>query len=486
MSVNKFFNGVNLVKSAFYYKISLALIALSEMLFGCGEKNQSVQAPQSIPVAFQSLNNSTVIDSSDFVGTLEAVKRVNLASQIDGRIGSIYVSSGQNLTPGEKILKLVPIKQQAQVNQANAQVGQAKSDLTQAQAQLQSAQSQKNKTIDAIAQRRADIAQSNAQLESRQADLVKSKSDLVLAEKNYQRSQFLIKEGAIAQQDVDNKTAALENARSSLKVAQKDRDAAQAALLASKAALNSAYSDQKIAEKQIQTALANIENKQQAIDASLSNVKVFKEDLKYNTLVSPITGTIGDLSSKKIGDILSSGVPFTTIVDNRKLNLNIYVPIEKRNKLKLGLPVEIIKSNGTKGGVGKITFISPTVTQDSQVVLAKVTFDNDGNLKDSQYVKSRIIWNKSTGLLIPTSVVTNIGASNFVFVVEKSKTPDGKEMQIAKQRLIELGKIQGQAYQVISGLKVGEEIIISRTQILANGMPVISEALLQKSPKKVP
>ena len=474
-----------LLKRIAYHKRDFAIGAVMILLVGCGENKQAAQAPpQAIPVAFEQLSNSTLIDSSDFVGTLEAVTKVALASQIDGRIGSIYATSGQNVAVGEKILRLVPLKQQAQVNQAKAQVGQAKADLVQSEVQLQSAQAQKSKTIDALAQRRADIAQSAAQLEGKQADLIKAKSDLVLAQKNYQRSQFLIKEGAISQQDLDNKTAALENTKSSVDSALKNKDAAQASLQASKEALNSAYSDQKIADKQIQAAQANIENKKQAIDASISNVGAVNQDLKYNTVLSPITGTVGDLSSKKIGDILTSGTAFTTIVDNSKLNLNIYVPVEKRNQLKIGLPVEIIKANESPGNVGKITFISPTVNQDSQVILVKVTFNNNGDLKDSQYVKTRIIWNKTTGILIPTSVVSNIGASDFVFVVEKGKNSDGKETQIAKQRLVKLGKIQGQQYQVLSGLKPGEQIITSRTQILANGMPVISEALLQKSLKK--
>ena len=474
-----------MLKKIAYHKRDFAIGAVMILLVGCGENKQAAQAPpQAIPVSFEQLSNSTVIDSSDFVGTLEAVTKVALASQIDGRIGSIYATSGQNVVAGEKILHLVPLKQQAQVNQAKAQVGQAKADLVQSEVQLQSAQAQKSKTIDAIAQRRADIAQSAAQLEGKQADLIKAKSDLVLAQKNYQRSQFLIKQGAISQQDLDNKTTALENAKSSVDSALKNKDAAQASLQASKEALNSAFSDQKIADKQIQAAQANIENKKQAIDASVSNVGAVNQDLRYNTVLSPIAGTVGDLSSKKIGDILTSGTAFTTIVDNSKLNLNIYVPVEKRNQLKIGLPVEIIKANGSPGNVGKITFISPTVNQDSQVILAKVTFNNNGDLKDSQYVKTRIIWNKTTGILIPTSVVSNIGASDFVFIVEKGKNSDGKETQIAKQRLVKLGKIQGQQYQVLSGLKPGEQIITSRTQILANGMPVISEALLQKSLKK--
>jgi len=472
---------ITLVNSLTTTKLIGSVLAVVGLLGGCGGQKEAAPPPKAIPVTFQTITTSTVIESSDFVGTLQAVKRVALASQIDGRIDNIYVSDGQKVKAGEKILKLAPYKQEAQVNQAKAQVGQAKADVLQAEAQLETAVSQISKNKSAIAARKADIAQAEAQLQSKEADLQKARSDLKLAQSNYERSKFLVSQGAVAKQDLDDKTSALETAQSALKSAQKQRDASLAALDSSKEALNSAYSDLEISQKQVQEAKANVINKKQGIEAAQGNVGSVRQDLKYNTVVAPINGIVGDISSRKPGDILKNGDTFTSIIDNSTLYLNIYVPVERKGQLKVGLPVEIIKADGTSGNVGRITFISPTVNQDTQVILTKVTFNNNGNLKDSQYVKVRIIWSKKPGILIPTSVVTNIGASNFVFVAEKDKTTEGKE--IAKQRLVTLGNIQGQEYKVLSGISPGEQVIVSRTQILSDGVPVVSEAALKNQPK---
>ena len=465
-------------------KLACTLVALSSLLGACGGKKEAAPAPRALPVAFQTVSSSTIIDSNEFVGTLQAVKRVSLASQVDGRIKSIYVSDGQSVLAGDKILKLEPFKEQEQVNQAAAQTGQAKADLTQAEAQLQTAIAQRSKTLNSIAARKADVAQAEAQLQSREADLIKSRSELQLAQTNYKRSQFLVKEGAQAQQTLDDNTRTLQTNQASVKSAQKIRDAAQAALDASKEALNSAYTDSKISDKQIQEARANISNKKQGIVAAQSNVGALSQQLDRNTVIAPINGKVGDISSKKPGDILKTGDTFTTVIDNSTLYLNIYVPVERRDRLKVGLPVEIIKADGTSGSVGRITFISSTVNQDAQVIQTKVTFNNDGNLKDSEYARVRIIWSKKPGILIPTSVVSTIGASTFVFVAEKGQTPDGKEAQVAKQKPVTLGSIQGQQYQVISGLSPGEQLIISRTQVLSNGIPVVSETVLKDQPKQ--
>ncbi len=463
-------------------KLICALLALSSLLGACGEKKQAA-APQAIPVAFKTITTSTLIESSNFVGTLQAVQRVSLAPQTDGRVNKIFVSSGQTVKEGQKILELRPYKQQEQVNQGTAQVGQAKADVVQAEAQYQTAISQKSKTLDTIAGRKADVAQAEAQLQSKEADLSKAQAEAQLAQTNYKRSQFLVQNGVQAQQDLDDKTRTLETNQAAVKSAQKIRDAAQAALSSTKEALNSAYTDSKIADKQIKEAQANVLNKKQGIVAAQSNVGALNQDLEFNTVLAPIAGEVSDMANRKVGDILRSGETFTKIVDNRTFNLNIYVPVERRDQLKVGVPVEIVKTDGTGGNVGKITFISPTVNQDTQAILTKVTFNNDGDLKDSQYVRVRIIWNKKQGVLVPTNVVTNIGGSSFVFIAEKDKSKDGKERQVAKQKPITIGSIQGQEYQVISGLSPGEQLIVSRIQVLSNNTPVVSEALLKEQKK---
>ena len=464
-------------------KLIFSIWTLIGLLSSCSSNGPGSSGSQAIPVAMQTISNSILTQSSDFVGILQALKRVNLASQVDGRVQAIYVKDGQTVINGQKILNLVPFKQQQQFNQAKAQLGQSQADFRQSQLQLEAAQAQFDKTTYAISQRLANVAQAQAQLDSQEINITKAQSDLKLAQKNYQRSKFLVEQGAISQQDLDNKIDELSSTQSAVKSALKTRDAYKEALKASKESLNAAYSDNKIADKQILEAKANIIYKKQATIASLGNMGAVGQDLNYNSIVAPISGTVSDISAKKVGDILKNGETFTSIVDNSILELSLNIPVEKKEQLKLGLPVEIINADGSSGVVGKITFISPSVTQDSQTILAKATFINNGHLRDSQYVRTRIIWNQRTGILIPTSVVTNIGANNFVFIAQKRRNSEGKDLEVAEQRLVNLGSIQGQDYQVLSGLNAGEELIVSRTQILSNGMPVISLDALKQTPK---
>ena len=84
-------------------------------------------------------------------------------------------------------------------------------------------------------------------------------------------------------------------------------------------------------------------------------------------------------------------------------------------------------------------------------------------------------------MLIQTEAVSRIAGETFVFVATEKEQEDGKKALVAEQRPVELGDIQGQSYQVISGLKPGEKLITSGILNLADGTPVSDEQVSMTS-----
>ena len=195
--------------------------------------------------------------------------------------------------------------------------------------------------------------------------------------------------------------------------------------------------------------------------------------------MSPIDGIVGNIPYK-VGDFIQIGQNFTTITDNSEMEMDINVPVERQAELRLGLPVEMVEQNRTGRVVGEISFIAPTVDQKAQSVLAKVIFRNDGSLRNNQYVRVRVIWNRRPGVLIPTTAITIIGAQKFVYVAATGKKPQGTAALIAKQKPITVGNIQGQSYQVLSGVQQGERVAISRILDLRDGVVIKEESLTEK------
>jgi hypothetical protein len=64
--------------------------------------------------------------------------------------------------------------------------------------------------------------------------------------------------------------------------------------------------------------------------------------------------------------------------------------------------------------------------------------------------------------------VTRQGGQSFVFVAQAQ---DGHF--VAHQSAVTLGDTVGNNYSISSGLNVGDRVIVSATQFLVNGMPVM-------------
>ena len=419
-----------MAKARLTFSVGL-LVSIAFLSTACGNKDAAQQGagPKAIPVELKTLETTTVIDSNEFVGNLVATKFVQLAPKIDGRILKIYASWGQRVNEGDPILLLEPTQQQENVNAAVGNLNIQRANFQASESNLRTSEAERDASRSFVASQQANVATAianlaNAQevLKTREADLKKAQANLNLAEINFKRSTFLVETGVQPQQDLDNRTTELKDAQASTEAALKTVQAAKAtvsanqgSVQASQASLQQAKENLQAAEQRVNSARASISSQQGAIEQARGQLGATSQELIFNRVVAPVTGIVGDIPLQ-IGDFVRTGESFTTITNNTEFELDINVPVERYQDLRIGLPVEIIRSDGQEGEVGRISFISPTTNANAQSVLAKVIFKNDGTLRNNQYVRARIIWDRQPGFLIPTSAVTSIGAQRFVFV----------------------------------------------------------------------
>jgi RND family efflux transporter MFP subunit len=183
----------------------------------------------------------------------------------------------------------------------------------------------------------------------------------------------------------------------------------------------------------------------------------------------------------KVGAYVETNDILTTIIQNDTLELDIPIPITRSSELRIGTPVQLL-SNTQDNEIlanGRISFISPQVNSQSQGVLAKASFANtEGTLRDGQDVKAKVIWERSTGVLIPTTAIAPLAGQDFVFVAQTQQTKEGKSQLVARQKPVKLDKenIQDNKYPVIEGVKPGETLVTSGVQNLTDGAPIIPQS----------
>jgi RND family efflux transporter MFP subunit len=258
----------------------------------------------------------------------------------------------------------------------------------------------------------------NSNVQNRAAQI----AALQYAKQQYERTNSLAAAGVVSKQDLDQAKSAL--------------DAAQAQL---------GSLDAQVTQQQVQ--------------------------LRYYKVVSPSSGVVGDIPVR-VGDRVITSTMLTTVDKPGGLEAYIYVPIERSPLLKLNMPVQIVDADGKIIADSRVSFISPEVDNMTQSVLVKARIENNKDkLRTAQFIRARVVWKTQDSPVVPILAVSRIGGQYFVFVAENE---NGKT--VAHQKALEVGDMVGNDYAVLNGIKAGDRVIVSGTEFLVDGMPVIPQA----------
>ncbi|MEA5571747.1 efflux RND transporter periplasmic adaptor subunit [Calothrix sp. UHCC 0171] len=438
--------------------------------------------PMGVPVKLATVETGNLQETSQFVGSLEAPRSVVLKPDIDGRVTEVVVKEGDRVQGGQVIIRLQSDDAQAQVQQAKAalertqtrlaelkagtrkeEIAQARAKLNQAQIRLSNAQA---------GARPEEIAQAESQIEA-------AKSDLELAQSRAKRYAQLRKEGAVSQDQLEGYLREERSAQARLQEAQRRLEEVRKSRRSDINELAAVVEQEKQNLRQLENGprQEEIAQARSQVSEAAAQVRTAQVQLQYTNILAPFTGVVGNIPVK-LGEFVNKGDELTTITKNDSLELNLAIPISQGDKLRVGLPVQLLDAQGQPTARGKVTFTSPDASVNSQTILAKATFANTGGqLLNRQLVSARVIWNERPGILIPVTAVSRLGGETFVFVAQAPEQPKpGMPALVAVQKPVKLGAIEGNNYQVSEGLKAGEKIVVSGILNLNNGVPIIAES----------
>ena len=225
-----------------------------------------------------------------------------------------------------------------------------------------------------------------------------------------------------------------------------------------------------ISQNEFDTAQRNLDSAQANLAALDAQVREGRVQLQYYRVTAPTSGVVGDIPIRE-GDRVTTQTMITTIDDKEGLEAYIQVPVGQAPDLRVGLVTQILDADGKVVATNPITFVAPRVDTATQTVLAKAMLkETPPSVRVQQFVKVRIIWRSAQGLTVPVTAVSRISGQYFAFVAEQG--PNG---MVARQRPITVGGIRENDYIVNSGLKAGEQLIVSGIQKIGDGAPVKPE-----------
>ncbi len=203
------------------------------------------------------------------------------------------------------------------------------------------------------------------------------------------------------------------------------------------------------------------------VDATEAGVREQQAQLHYYTVRAPAAGTIGDIPVR-VGDRVATTTVLTTMDKGGELEAYISIPSEKSGAVKLGTPVEILADDGKPPVRSRVTFVSPRVDPDTQLLLIKAVVPNtERRFRNEQVVHAHVIWSELDVPVIPVTAVARVSGQMFAYVAESN----GKQL-VARQRGLRLGDVVNNNYIVLDGIKPGDKVIVTGVQMLADGIAV--------------
>jgi len=219
--------------------------------------------------------------------------------------------------------------------------------------------------------------------------------------------------------------------------------------------------------RELDQARSSVDALRAEVNALAANIRSDRVTLDYYRVEAPAGGVVGDIPVR-VGDRVTPATRLTTLDDNGALEAYVSVPIEEANRVALGMEVQLVDQDGKTLSTGRVHFISPHVSSETQSILLKSDVPNpDGALRAEQFVRARVVWGARDGFTLPPASIVRMNGQTFVYVADAAGNG-----AVARMRPVVVGELIDNRFAVLSGIQPGQKIVTSGVQKIRDGAPV--------------
>lgn len=195
-------------------------------------------------------------------------------------------------------------------------------------------------------------------------------------------------------------------------------------------------------------------------EAAERRIATVRSQMSMYKIKSPITGTI-DAMDLKVGQAVMPGMSGIRVVNANKLSAKAQIAESYASKVNTGDKVQVILPDVPDTISTKISFASRTIDAVSRSFSVEIKLPSNKRYRPNMLAVLKIIdYQNLKALVIPVNSIQKAENGDYVFVSENGK---------AKRVDIKTGKISEGRAEILSGLKVGDQVIVAGMQGLSPG-----------------
>lgn len=383
--------------------MALASIACKSDRTVSAKQNRTDKAALSKPVKTARVVKMPMERKVTVIGTLAAYDQATLSTKVPGRLETISVDLGSAVRKGQTIAQIDSQDYRLRLQQAEAA-------LAQALARLGLPMEGTDDRVDP--EQTSTVRQARAVLDE--------------ARLHRERSEKLFKQGLIA-------------------AAQSD----------------AAESSYKVALSRYQDALEEVRNRQALLAQRRSELALARQQLDDTVIHVPFDGVVRERRVSP-GEYLGSGAPIVTIVRMNPLRLRAEVPERDAHYVHARQLVRVTVEGNPNAYTGRITRLSPAITEQNRMLLVEADVINNGSLRPGSFVRAEIITdNNSVAIAVPTKAIVTFAGIEKVIVAQNGK---------AVEKPVTTGRRISE-WTEVAGVNVGDAVIVEPGN-LQSGQPI--------------
>ena len=230
--------------------------------------------------------------------------------------------------------------------------------------------------------------------------------------------------------------------------------------------------------------LADAQAKQAAAAADNIRAGIAKKSIR-----APFAGRLG-IRLVQLGQILKDGEAIVSLQTVDPIYSNFTLPQQFLSSLAVGNSVRLTTDAAPgQNFAGKITAIAPEIDAVTRNVRVQATFANpDAKLRTGMFGSVAVLL-PATGksLVIPSTAILSAPYGDSVFVISEGKNAKtGATEKTIRQQFVRTGAARGDFVSIVSGLKVGDEVVTTGVFKLRPGMVVIIDNTLAPKAQLAP
>ena len=263
-----------------------------------------------------------------------------------------------------------------------------------------------------------------------------------------------------------------------------DLQQAQAALIKDQASLDQARSDlaryhglrdqKAIAEQTVTDQEFTVKQDEAQVKTDEASIAQYKLDLIYCRITAPVTGRVGlrlvdpgnyVTASSSTGIVVITTMKPTTV--QFTVAQNDLAKVIARVNSGAQLPVTAYTSdNNQQIATGTLYALSNQMATSTGTVTLRAKFENDDEaLFPNEFVNVKILVDTLTqAVLVPTPAVLSGAPGDYVYLVNPNDT--------VSVRKVSLGPSDGRNTAILSGLAMGDTVVIDGTDRLSDGAAI--------------